>query len=398
MDAVILETVGLLSVGVIVAIFARRIHLPYTVGLIVTGIAIALLRYRSDLVLTRDFIFDVILPPLLFEAALALHWSELRRDLLPVLVLAVLGVLVSAAIVAGGMVGLLGWPLPAAVVFGTLVAATDPVAVIALFKDVGLTGRLRLLVEAESLLNDGVAAVLFALVMAWVQATGAAATPAGMAGQAMFTAGGGLLVGLTVGGAAILLAGRTADHLVETALTAVAAYGSFLAAEHLGMSGVLATVAAGLLMGNLSILREDERNALTGRDFVVAFWEFAAFVANSLIFLMIGLAAGSVPFGRVSPPTLAAIIVLVLFARAATVYPLCVPFARTRWAVPMRAQHVLWWGGLRGALCLALALSLPPGMDHRGDIVIAAFDVVAFSVIVTGLTMPLTLRWLGFVK
>ena len=162
---------------------------------------------------------------------------------------------------------------------------------------------------------------------------------------------------------------------------------------------MLATVAAGLLMGNLGVLREDERNALTGRgrEFVVAFWEFAAFVANSLVFLLIGLAAGAVPFGHISPPALAGIVALVLLARALTVYPLCLPFAGSRWAIPLRAQHVLWWGGLRGALGLALALSLPSALDHHGDIVIATFDVVAFSVIVAGTTMPLLLRRLGFI-
>lgn len=400
MDAVIFSTTGLLAVCVVVAILARRVHLPYTVGLILTGIAIALLRFRSDLTLSRDFIYDVVLPPLIFEAALALHWSELRRDLVPVLVLAVLGVLVSAAVIAAGMVYGLDWPLPAAVVFGVLIAATDPVAVIALFKDIGVTGRLRLLVEAESLLNDGVAAVLFALVLAWAQATGAPTGPGGTAWLLLSTAGGGLIVGLVCGGAAILVVGRTDDHLIETALTAVAAYGSFLTAEHFGASGVLATVAAGLLMGNLGVLRDDERNALSGRgrEFVVAFWEFTAFVANSLVFLLIGLAAGSLPFGRISPLALAGIVVLVLVARALTVYPLCLPFARSRWAIPARVQHVLWWGGLRGALGLALALSLPPGLDHRGDIVIATFDVVAFSVIVAGMTMPLMLRRLGFIE
>ena len=400
MDAVILSTVGLLSICVVVAIVARRIRLPYTVGLIVTGIGIALLRYQSDLSLTRDFIFFVILPPLIFEAALTLRWSELRRDLLPVLVLAIFGALATAAVVAAGIVYGLGWPPQAALVFGVLIAATDPVSVIAMFKDTGITGRLRLLVESESLLNDGVAAVLFALALSWAQATGAPAGVGQVAWQVLSTAGGGLLIGLAAGAAAILVAGRTADHLVETALTTVAAYGSFLAAEHLGMSGVLAALAAGLLMGNLGVLRDDERNALTsrGREFVIAFWNFAAFVANSLIFLMIGLTAGAIPFEQAKPFSLAIIIALVLFARAATVYPLCLPFARSRWAIPLRAQHVLWWGGLRGALCLALALSLPLSLDHRNDIIIAAFGVVAFSVIVAGMTMPLMLRWLGFIK
>lgn len=164
---------------------------------------------------------------------------------------------------------LVGWPLPSALVFGVLIAATDPVAVIAMFKDTGIKGRLRLLVESESLLNDGVAAVLFALVLGWAQVIGEAATPMQVALALVLTTGGSILAGLACGRAAI---GRTSDHLVETALTMVAAYGSFLVAEHFGLSGVLATVSAGLLMGNLGVLGETEQGVLSshGRDFVWA--------------------------------------------------------------------------------------------------------------------------------
>ena len=251
MNLILSHTVGLLVVAIFVAIVARRVHLPYTVGLVVTGVGLALARVETGVTLTHEFIFDLILPPLLFEAALAIHWNELRREALPVLTLAMLGVVLSAVVVAAGMVRLLGWPVPSALVFGILIAATDPVAVIAMFTDTGLKGRLRLLVESESLLNDGVAAVLFALVLGWMQATGGEATTAMKVAQALiFTSGGGIAIGLLCGGAAIVVAGRTSDHLVETALTMVAAYGSFLAAEFFHLSGVLATVAAGLLMGN----------------------------------------------------------------------------------------------------------------------------------------------------
>lgn len=171
MDVILSSTVGLLVAAIFVALIARRLRLPYTVGLVVTGIALALLQIEKGGFLTHDFIFDVILPPLLFEAAINIHWQPLWRDALPVLTLAILGTIVSAVVVAAGMVFLLGWPVRPAVLFGVLIAATDPVAVIAMFKDNRVTGRLRLLVESESLFNDGVAAVLFTLVVAWVQAT-----------------------------------------------------------------------------------------------------------------------------------------------------------------------------------------------------------------------------------
>ncbi|HEX3860578.1 MAG TPA: cation:proton antiporter [Stellaceae bacterium] len=394
MDLILSHTVALLVTAIVVAMLARRVRLPYTVGLVITGIGLALTHVQNEPVLTHDFIFDVILPPLLFEAALALHWSELRRDALPLLTLAVLGVLIAAAAVACGMVFALGWPVAPALVFGTLIAATDPVAVIALFKDTQITGRMRLLVEGESLLNDGVAAVFFAFVLTWAQMPEAAPiAPGSVLGSLTWTAGGGTMIGLACGGLAILVAGGTADHLVETALTTVAAYGSFLLAEYLHASGVLAAVAAGLLMGNVGVLRERILSQ-RGREFVIAFWEFAAFIANSLIFLLIGLTVAGIRFEGLGWPALMATIMLVLLSRALSVYPLCLCFAGSRWAVPAAEQHVLWWGGLRGALGLALALSLPPSLPLRNQIVIATFGVVVFSVTVQGVTMPVLLALL----
>lgn len=386
----------LLLVATLVALAARRLRVPYTVGLVAAGTGLALAHVRTGTALTGHLLFSALLPPLLFEAALSLSWAELRRDALPILTLATAGVAVSALAVAAGMALLVGWPWPAALVFGVLIAATDPVSVLAAFKESGIVGRLRLLVEAESLFNDGVAAVLFALAVTYAQ--GGAAGTSGLLALATAT-GGGLVVGALCGGAAVALAGRpTADHLVETALTTAAAYGSFLLADHLHVSGVLATVAAGLVMGNVGALHAGESPFFSerGREVVLAFWDFAAFVANSLIFLLIGQgnAAAAVAFPALGLTTIAAAIALVWAGRALTVYPLCALFARSRLRIARPHQHVLFWGGMRGALALALALSLPPGLAYRDQIVIAAFSVVAFSVIVQGIAMPLLLkRW-----
>jgi len=397
MDIALGHTIALLGVAILVAMLARRLSLPYTVGLVLTGMGLAVSRLETGAMLTHDFILYVVLPPLLFEAAINIHWRTLKRDLLPVLTLSTLGVVVSAAFVAVGMVFLLSWPLAAALVFGVLIAATDPIAVIALFKDIGVTGRLRLLVESESLFNDGIAAVLFGLALAWTQLSqGETLTGMMVALTLAKVAGGGLVVGLACGGIAIALAWRTADHLVETALTTVAAYGAFLLAEYFHVSGVLATVACGLLMGNLGALYEDDKHgALSpqGRASVAGFWDFAAFIANSMVFLLIGLRVAGMTFS--APALVPVAVLLVLASRAATVYPLCLPFARSRWAVPVREQHVLWWGGLRGALALALALALPNSLPFNNEILIATFGVVAFSVIVQGLTMPLLLSRLS---
>ncbi len=391
-DALLASMVGLLIVAVMVALAARRLKLPYTVGLVATGIALALLKLAPDPGLTRDMIYLAILPPLLFEAALNLHWQELKRDALPVLVLSTLGVAISAAVVAGGMTLLLAWPFAAALVFGVLIAATDPVAVIAMFKDLGIKGRLRFLVESESLFNDGVAAVFFALALAVAQ--NAAPTPGEAVFELLLTAGGGVLSGLVVGGLALALAGSTHDHLISSAVTTIAAYGAFLLAEHFHVSGVLATVTAGLLIGNAGFSGIFRRAAFSAgeRDFILGFWDFAAFIANSFIFLMIGLAVAQLPFAWLGAATLASAILLVLAGRALTVYPLSLAFARSRWAIGLAEQHVLWWGGLRGALALALALSLPPDLPFAGQIRIATFGVVVFSVVLQGLSMPFLLR------
>lgn len=397
MGLILSQTVALLVAASLVAIAARRLDLPYTVGLVIAGIILSLSGVGTGLALTHDLIFLLILPPLLFESALTIPWGEVRRDVMPVATLATIGVVLAAMVVTAGMVEFLGWPTRSALIFGVLIAATDPVAVIAMFKSVKTSERSRLMVEAESLLNDGVAAVLFGLVLAW---NGTDAPNALLIGKDLaLTVGGGIAVGLVSAIGALALAGRTADHLVETVLTAATAYGSFLIAEHFGVSGVLATVTAGFVMGRTGLPWLAKTRLLSsciisprGREFLKPFWEFAAFVANSLIFLLIGLAAPVMRlFGPASLP-LAVTVGLVLLSRALSVYGIGLAFRPTRWAVPAATQHILWWGGLRGALGLALALSLPQQLDKHDDIVLMTFGVVIFSIVIQGLSMPALLK------
>jgi len=283
------------------------------------------------------------------------------------------------------------WPLPVAFVFGALIAATDPVAVIAMFKDNGVGGRLRTLLEAESLFNDAAAAVLFSIAVSLATQT-TSLDPSAIGAGLLWMIGGGVLIGAAIGGAALLLASRSSEHVVEVALTVLAAYGAFLAAEKVHASGILATVVAGLVVGNLGVLSKRTEISEKAKAFALEFWEFAAFLANSVVFPLIGVAIGATAFTPGIAFFLIAIIALVLAARAITVYPLSLAFARTSQAVPMPFQHVLWWGGLRGALALALALSLPDTLPHHNEIIVATFAVVAFSIIVQGLTMPPLLR------
>jgi monovalent cation:H+ antiporter, CPA1 family len=379
----------LLLIAVVVAMLTQRLDLPYSAGLVAAGIVLAFSRFSPQVTLTKDLLFTVLLPPLIFQAAFYIHWRQLRRELGVIVVLATLGVILSAGITTAGMHYLSNWPWEAALVFGVLIAATDPVSVIATFQEAGARGRLPLLVEAESLFNDGTAAVAFAMVLGLVQ--GHSPTPLQAAGQLLRMAGGGLLCGAVVAGAALLLVGNTQDHLVELALTTVAAYGSFLIAERFEMSGVLATLSAGLTLGNIG---SRGRISDRGKEVLQDFWEFAAFVANSLVFLLIGMRVAMQDFRAVWLPAAIAIL-LVTLGRAAAVYPCCAIFAGSEMRVPARYQHLLFWGGLRGALALALALALPPEVPERDTIVTISFAVVAFSIFAQGLTMKRLLRAAG---
>ncbi|MBU6448124.1 MAG: sodium:proton antiporter [Rhodospirillales bacterium] len=390
--------IDMMIVAIAVALIARRLRLPYTVGLVVAGIVLAFSPIHLDVALTQNVIFEIILPPLLFEAAINIRWKDLRQDALPVLTLAIPGTIISAIIVAATCHELMKWPLQPSLMFGVLIAATDPVAVIAMFKDNGVHGRLRLLVESESLLNDGVAAVLFALVLAWVQASGQVHLGSGQAARLLaVTVGGGVASGAVCAGLAIASVRRTTDHLVESAVTTVLAYGSFMLAVRFNCSGVLATVTAGLLMGNLGLASGSRWGVFVsdrGREFTLALWDFLAFIANSFVFLLIGLTVAGISFLELGNYALAVVILVVLASRALTIYPLCGLFNHTARRIPFRFQHVLWWGGLRGALGLALALSLPQSLPMRNQVLIATFGVVVFSVVVQGLTMPALLNFL----
>ena len=379
----------ILLVASIVAIISRRVRLPYTVGLVAAGILLARAPIISERLLSPEGIYTILLPPLIFEAALQIRWPPFRKDLPVVLVLAFVGVAIAAVIVAAGLHLLVGWSWIGASLFGVLIAATDPVSVIATFKEIKVAPRLLLLVEAESLLNDGAAAVGFAVLL--VVARSGHADIASLGALLLWKAIGGFVVGGGVAGGLLLLAGRADDHLVEITLTTIAAYGSFLIAEDVGTSGVLASLTAGMVVGNIGWRGYI---SLSGRGHVLAFWEYAAFLANSIVFILIGLHEAAQAPRLLTQTTLIAI-ALALLGRVGAVYPISALFARSKLALSFQYQHVLVWGGLRGALGLVLALTLPYDFPERNGIVSAAFAVVAFSIFVQGLSMPLLIRRLG---
>jgi CPA1 family monovalent cation:H+ antiporter len=387
MDGIALAPIGvLLLVACLIAMLSRRLGLPYIVGLVVAGFLIALLPNSPDVPLSRDLIFNVLLPPLVFEAALQLEWKRFRAELPLTLTLAFFGVAIAAAVVAAGMHAIVGWSWIGAALFGVLIAATDPVSVIASFREMGAQPRVSMVVESESLLNDGVAAVGFAVLSAI--AAGASPEAGSIIPAFLWTLGGGIGIGLAISAATLLIVGRTDDPLVEITLTTIAAYGSFLLAEHVHASGIISALTAGLVIGSGGT----RFLSRSGRNRVRWAWEYFAFLANSLVFILIGLNEVGQPLHRLGASAAVVAILLVIAGRGLSIYPLAALFRWSRWRLTAAYQYTLFWGGLRGALALALALAVPATVPERNAIILAAFAVVAFSILVQGLTMPSLIR------
>jgi CPA1 family monovalent cation:H+ antiporter len=383
----------LFAAATAVAVGTRLIKLPYTVALVLAGLALGATPLGHEVHLTKDLLYSVFLPGLVFEAAYHLELSALRRNAMAIVALSVPGVVVAMAVTAALLVTTssvasfesgFGWPH--ALVFGALIAATDPIAVVALFKTLGAPERLGLLVEGESLVNDGTAIVLFGIVFSVV--TGGRVGIAEGAFEFAKVVGMGVVIGGAFGATAARVFRRLDDPMIELTATVIAAYGSFVAAEGLHFSGVIATLTAGVLCGDAGA---SGRMSLSTRIAVDLFWQYAAFALNSVVFLLIGL---EVPIGRLAvawrPIGLAFLAVTI--GRAAVVFASSALLARTRERIPWRWACVLTWGGLRGALSMVLAMALPDSFPHRELIVTMTFGVVLLSIVVQGLTAGPLLR------
>jgi CPA1 family monovalent cation:H+ antiporter len=391
--------IELLLVVSLVAIAVRRLRVPYTVALVIVGLLLTF-GQSSTLDLTPELILALFVPPLVFEAAFHIELNRLRDNLLPILALAIPGVLLTTAIVGAVLSVGTGLPLASALVFGALIAATDPIAVVALFRALGAPKTLTVLVESESLLNDGTAIVIYQLVLlaALSSATGAA-EPSGALGRLQplinfaIVSAGGLGVGVGFGWLVSQLIARLDDYLIETTLTTVLAFGAYLVGERLHVSGVLAVVAAGVVCGNLGL----RGMSPTTRIVLFNFWEYLAFIANSLVFLLIGLDV-NIPQLVANVGPIAVAVLAVLLSRALVVYGLIWLTNRRKRQVRWAYQHVLFWGGLRGAISLALALSLPAALSERELLRTMAFGVVLFTLLAQGTTMQVLLRRLRLVQ
>ena len=377
----------MLMTALLVNIAANKLRIPYTVGLVLVGLGLTLIDGIPVISVSPELILALLVPPLVFEAAYHIDFNDMRRDLKLILVLAIPGVVLTTFLV-GGVVSLgAGLAMPVALVFGALVAATDPIAVVALFRSLGVPRRLQLLLESESLLNDGTAIVIFYL-MVTIALTGQFNLVTSVL-DFLLVAGGGVAVGALLGVISSRLIARIDDHLVETTLTTVLAFGAYLVAEEmLGVSGVLAVVAAGLTTGNITPAGMSATTKIATQNF----WEFAAFLANSFAFLLVGLQIDLAVLWENIDVIFWAILA-VLVARAVSIYGL----SRIGGRISLQWKNVLFWGGLRGAISLALVLSLTPAMPHYEQLQAMAFGVVLFTLLVQGLTMGPLVKRMGLV-
>ncbi len=382
--------IELLLIASLVAIAVQRLRIPYTVALVIVGL---LITFQSPVSfeLTPELILALFVPPLVFEAAFHLNLTELRRNLTGILLMAIPGVILTTVIVAGVISVGTSISLPVALVFGALIAATDPLAVVALFRALGVPKRLSVLIEGESLLNDGTAVVIFNLMLT-VALTGKFNLLDSVASFLRVSIG-GTVVGLLLGWLISRLISRVDDYLIETTLTTVLAFGSYLIAEQLHFSGVLAVVAAGLINGNIG----PQGMSPTTRIVLFNFWEYVAFLANSLVFLMIGLEVNIPALINLWQPVVWAILA-VMAARIIVVYGLSWVVNRTSTPIPRKWQHVITWGGLRGAISLALVLSLPTSLgSDRDTLRVMAFGVVLFTLLVQSTTMRILISQLRII-
>lgn len=391
---ILLVFAGFLAAMPIAAFIAGRLRLPYTVVLVVFGFVVSALPNRLDLAASPEAAVAFLLPGLVFEAAYRLDGADLRRTFAGVALLAVPGVFITAAVVAVVLHLGAGMSTEGAILVGAMVSATDPVAVVATMRRLRTPRRLLTLVDAESLFNDGTAALLFAVALMALDG-GTSLGDAAIAFALGITVS--ALIGAVAGFVIAWAAARTTDHLIELTLTLLAAYGSYVLADLAHESGIIASVVAGVVLGTYG-----RRTGISarGQEAIDEVWEFLAFVLAAVAFLLIGVAIPLDTLVAAAVP-IAVGVVAVLAGRAAVVYGLLggasVVVHRLRGgpSLPRSWLHVLNWAGLRGAIATALALSLPTDVPDRALVQGTVFGIVLFTLIVQGITAERVVRWAG---
>ncbi|MEC4805978.1 MAG: sodium:proton antiporter [Jaaginema sp. PMC 1079.18] len=381
-----------LSVATISRLFSWFRQIPYTLLLVIVGSGLAFVDVRL-VNLSPELILEIFLPPLLFEAAWNMRWKDLKESWLPVSLFAVLGVIISVLGVAWAVSSFTPLSLPIALLLGASLSATDPVSVVALFRELGASKRLTTIMEGESLFNDGVAVVAFLLLVGIPLGVQEFSLTGTISRFGVFV-GVGLGVGGLIGFGISYLTQRFDLPLVEQSLTLVSAYGTYLIAEELGGSGVIGVVTVGLILGNFgSRIGMNPRTRLI----VSEFWEFLAFFVNSIVFLLIGDQINFASLGS-NLDLIAVAIAAVVITRIIVIFGLgSVSNAFTKIDINLREQTVLWWGGLRGGVSIALALSVPEILNGRQEIIDAVFGVVLFTLLIQGLTVQFLLEKLNLI-
>jgi CPA1 family monovalent cation:H+ antiporter len=395
----LLEVSILLSAAVLIGLLSQRINIPLTAVLAVAGLLVAEM-VGDDLALAglvggeglKELLVNLFLPILIFEAALGLSTREFMRNLVAITALATVALVISAALVGMGLYFSLGIPLVAALVFGVLISATDPVAVVAVFRDLGVPKRLLTLVEGESLLNDGVAIVLYTILLSGALGESLSVTDGAI--EFVVVCAGGLLLGSVIGTVAVLLL-PLLHRLPAAALSVAVAYGSFVLADGImGVSGVMATLATGVAMGGL--LESRAEHAV--RDLLHELWESLGYIANALLFLFIGLAL-NFDLIRNNLGAIGIGVAAVLISRPLAVIPMVALLEQLAHIpkVGNRNSAVIVWGGLRGGVALALALALPLelGVDLRNRLIALTGGVVLATLLVNATTISFVIHYLG---
>ncbi len=386
--------IGLLIAVAVVAVAVRFVNVPYSVALVLTGLALALAPNAPSVQLTPAVILTVFLPVLLFHGAYNLDLADVRANFTPVALFAVPGVLVTAALVGAALHYGAALQWGTALIFGAIVGATDPVAVLAIFGEVGAPRRLATIVSAESLFNDGTALVIFSTILGVV--TSGAFNGGATVERFVIVVAGSLTLGAAVGVLGGTVMARLDDALIETTITVILAYGGYLLADRLTVSGPLETVMAGLMLGARGRQVMSATTLLQAR----ATWEFLDFLFNSLLFLLVGLAvrplgvSAVLGFGAAVWKALAVAIVAVVVARALVVWTVAHLLARMGRPLPRGWRTVVTWAGLRGAVSLAAALSLPDKLPDRALLLVLTFGIVLFTLLGQGLTIGRVMAWL----
>ena len=377
---------ALLLVAAAVGFVARRLGVHYNIALVVAGAALGAAR-APHIALDPEIVIQVFLPILLFEAAISTDLRRLRADMWPVVLLAVPGMLITVFVT--GLVLRYGLELPmvVALLLGSILSATDTIAVVATFRKVKAPGRLRTIVENESLFNDGTALVAFATILA-VMIEGKFEPASGITNLAWVTVL-GIGIGAAAGWGAAQLVKLTDDHLMEILFTVVITYGSWVAAEAAHASPVLAVVTAGITMGSVGW----EGMTPSGKVAIRSFWAVAAFGINSVLFLIIGLQFDFAALGAAGIAIAWGLLALTL-GRMAAVYPILAALPK-RARVPLSWQHLMVWGNLKGSLSMALALSLPADLEYRDLIASIVFGCAFVTLTVQGLTLAPMARRFG---